>query len=141
MSGITLGLLIVNPANPWAGLIILVFLVICPGLAIVGFLQLRDLVAELTLAVAVSLGLNVVIAQLLVYSGAWSGRVGAAVLILITGACALLSAIFSAVHVRPLPAIGGAGSGATHTPSHRPDQRPAGSAARVSPKIDPAAQP
>jgi hypothetical protein len=77
-------LILASPDVPGAGLVVIGFLVTCPGWAIVRHLRLYDPIAELTLAVAVSLALNVLVGQFLVYMGAWSGRIGAAVLVAVT---------------------------------------------------------
>jgi hypothetical protein len=86
-------LILASPGVPGAGLVVIGFLVTCPGWAIVRHLRLHDPVAELTLAVAVSLALNVLVGQFLVYTGAWSGRIGAAVLVVVTVIGTLLPVI------------------------------------------------
>ena len=58
-----------GPVRP---LVALWFLAVCPGMALVRLLGLRDLLAELVLAVAVSLSLETIVATALVYAGSWS---------------------------------------------------------------------
>lgn len=53
-------------------LILLCFLSICPGMALVRFLYLQEPIAEWTLTVAVSLTLDALVASIQLYSGHWS---------------------------------------------------------------------
>ena len=70
--------------------VVLWFVLVCPGLAIVRLLRLREAAAELTLAVALSLALAVIVPTTLLYSGAWSPAAGLAILMAVTcGALAL----------------------------------------------------
>jgi len=50
----------------------LTFLFVCPGFALVRLLALPDIVAQLSLAIALSLALDVLIPSILLYAGAWS---------------------------------------------------------------------
>lgn len=70
------------------------FLVVCPGMALVRLLRLADPLIELTLAVAVSLALDAIIASVMVYAGAWSPQWGLAMLVIISlsGALAQIAA-------------------------------------------------
>lgn len=97
VSVITLAMVAANPGEGWAAGIVVGTLVVCPGLAIVLLLGLRDPMAVVSLAVATGLALNVGVAQLLVYGGLWSGRLGAAVLMGISLACALGPMVAQAV--------------------------------------------
>jgi len=53
-------------------LIMLGFLTICPGMALVRCLHLRELRAEWTLAIATSLALDTLVASIQLYAGWWS---------------------------------------------------------------------
>ena len=62
-----------TPLRPW---ITLAFLLICPGMAFVQLLEFEDPLAEVVLAVALSLVLELGIAAVAVYGGFWAaGRV------------------------------------------------------------------
>jgi hypothetical protein len=52
--------------------LIIWFVAICPGMAIIRLLRLDSLLVELTLAIALSLALAGLIASALVYAGLWS---------------------------------------------------------------------
>jgi uncharacterized membrane protein len=52
--------------------LVLTFLLLGPGMAFVPLLGLRDPVAELTLALALSLALDVLVAVTMLYADAWS---------------------------------------------------------------------
>jgi hypothetical protein len=60
------------PAMMLFPLILLCFLSICPGMALVRFLYLQEPIAEWTLVVAVSLTLDALVASVQLYSGHWS---------------------------------------------------------------------
>ena len=68
------------------------FLLVCPGMALVRLLRLKDVIVELTLAVALSLALDALVASALVYTGLWSSKSSLAILIAISiaGAAAQL---------------------------------------------------
>lgn len=68
--------------------LVLGFLLIGPGMAFVPLLDLGDPVAELTVALGVSLALDVAVAMAMLYAGAWSPIAGLLVLaaIALTGA-------------------------------------------------------
>ena len=48
------------------------FLAVCPGMAIIRLLQLEDVLTELTLAVALSIALDSLVAGTMLYVGRWS---------------------------------------------------------------------
>lgn len=64
--------------------VVLPFLLLCPGLAWVKLLRLESRLAELTLAVALSLVLATAVAAGTLYAGAWSPRLSLAVLLTLT---------------------------------------------------------
>jgi hypothetical protein len=75
---------VVGAHSPVRVAVILWFVLVCPGLAVVRLLRLSDPVAELSLAVAVSIALAVGVAGIGLYSGLWSPGATLAVLIAIT---------------------------------------------------------
>jgi hypothetical protein len=60
--------------GPLRALVALWFLAVCPGMAVVRLLELPDVLAELVLAIAVSLSLETIVSTTLVYAGGWSPR-------------------------------------------------------------------
>lgn len=52
--------------------VILPFLGFCPGISFVGLLQLRDLTAEVILAISLSISLSLIVASIVLYSRYWS---------------------------------------------------------------------
>jgi hypothetical protein len=62
------------------------FLLVCPGMALVRPFRLAEQGTELVLAIAVSLGLEAIVASCMLYAGWWSPRVLLGVLV---GLCAL----------------------------------------------------
>ena len=53
-------------------IVIVWFLLICPGMTMVHYLNLKDGVAELTVAIALSLTIDAIVASIALYAGAWS---------------------------------------------------------------------
>jgi len=54
------------------GPVVLAFLLVGPGMALVHLLRLRDPLAEMCLAVALSIALDTLVASAFLYAGAWS---------------------------------------------------------------------
>ena len=73
-----------NLHSPVRPLLAIWFLCICPGMALVRLIGLRDRWTEVTLAIAVSLSLDVVLSLALVYAGLWSANLGLAILICVS---------------------------------------------------------
>ncbi len=81
--------------SPWRVVLSFWFLLVCPGMAYIRFLQIRDRIVEFTLAIALSLALDTVVTEFMLYAGVWwsygalsvlgSLSVGGAVLQLIEG--------------------------------------------------------
>jgi len=78
------------PARPFVALW---FLLLCPGMALVRLLRVSGLVAELTLAVALSLALDTLVAIVMVYTRTWVPGQGLVALIAISVAGALLQVV------------------------------------------------
>jgi uncharacterized membrane protein len=68
-------------ASPLRTLLVACFLVVAPGLAVVGLLRLGDPWLQAALVPALSLGIDATVGGLLAYSGQWSPA--AAILILV----------------------------------------------------------
>ena len=78
------------PGSVLRPFIVFWFFVICPGMALVRLLRLRNLLAEYTLAVATSLTLDTLVASIQLYSHHWSPTLTLNILIGICVAGALL---------------------------------------------------
>ena len=52
--------------------IVLWFLFVCPGMALVRFFRLEELVVEWILALALSFAIDAIVAGILLYAGSWS---------------------------------------------------------------------
>jgi hypothetical protein len=76
---------------------IVTFLLFCPGMAIVSFLRLHDLVQIFTIACALSLALDSIVASAFLYGGIWSPHM---VLELLLGASAYLACVQLAILLR-----------------------------------------
>ena len=64
--------------------VVLWFLLVCPGTALVRLLDLEDLLAELTIGVALSAALAIIVSGVMLYADAWSPNATLAVLLGIT---------------------------------------------------------
>lgn len=60
------------------------FLLVCPGMAFVPLLPLKDRLTELTLAIALSLALDTLVAEVMALNGLWSAKWGLFALICVT---------------------------------------------------------
>lgn len=75
---------------PLRAIVGLWFLLVCPGMAFVRLLRLKEGIAEWTLAIASSLAMDALVAGSMVYAGAWSPAGGMLVLVAASLAGALL---------------------------------------------------
>ena len=62
----------VLPAVEGRPIIVMWFLFVCPGMALVRFFRLNEAIAEWTLAVALSLSIDAFVAGIQLYAGHWS---------------------------------------------------------------------
>lgn len=92
-------------ASPVRPVIALWFLCVCPGMAFVRLLRLEEGLTELTLAIALSLAMNVIVAVVTLYTGLWSPQWGLVVLI----GLSLLGVVLQIVTLRPNSQPGRAG--------------------------------
>ena len=70
--------------GPLRPAVVLWFLLVCPGMALVRLLRLRDPLTELAIAVALSMALETVLAGALLYLGSANFQVSFAVLLAVT---------------------------------------------------------
>jgi hypothetical protein len=75
--------------SPLRTILVVWFMVVCPGLATVGLLRLRDPWLELALVPALSLAIDVIVAGILLYAGVWSSATAVIILVAISVAGAL----------------------------------------------------
>lgn len=71
-------------ASPFRLMIILWFLLVCPGMAFVRLLKFDETYYEWTLAIALSISLDAIVACLLLYTGLWSIELGLLIVILMS---------------------------------------------------------
>jgi hypothetical protein len=72
---------VATPARPFLALW---FLLLCPGMALVGLLRVGGVATQLSLAVALSLALDTLVAGVMVYTRTWAPAWGLIVLIAIS---------------------------------------------------------
>ena len=58
--------------TPLRPVIIFWFLLVCPGMAFIQLLQLREFLYEIVLTIALSLALELIVATVVLYAGFWS---------------------------------------------------------------------
>ena len=94
-----------NIASPIRPVIAFLFLFVCPGMAFVRLLRIREPSTELMLAIALSLALDTLVTEAILYAGIWSSRLTLLVLICISLIGAVLQPIILRFPVvdRPQP--------------------------------------
>ena len=70
-------------------IIVMWFVLVCPGMSIIRLLHLRDVAEEWGLAIALSCALAAIIASILMYAGRWSSGTTLMILILLCTGCSL----------------------------------------------------
>ena len=71
---------------PVRGYIVFAFLLFCPGLALAYLLPTRDALTCLFLVIVLSIGIDTVVAELILYLGEWSPQL---ILVILIGVCLL----------------------------------------------------
>jgi uncharacterized membrane protein len=89
-AALAVALAVAGVHSPARVLVILWFVLLCPGMTIVRRLRITDPAAELTLALGLSVALATVVASIGLYSGLWSPGATLAVLVVITVVAAVL---------------------------------------------------
>jgi uncharacterized membrane protein len=85
ISAVSSGLLVFGDFLPSARyLLSFWFLLVCPGMAYVRLLHIRDSVTEWALAIALSLAIDTVVAMFMLYTGNWSPNGGLVALMAIS---------------------------------------------------------
>jgi hypothetical protein len=75
--------------------IVVWFLAVCPGLAVIGLLRLRDPWLEAALAPALSLSIDVIVGGTLSYTGLWSPAAAILILVALSVGAALAQDVFA----------------------------------------------
>ena len=70
------------------------FFLVCPGIGYIRLLDLKQSITQIVLTVALSLGIDLVVSMILLYSGDWSYRTG----FLILSGISLLGSIILWIH-------------------------------------------
>lgn len=73
-----------NIDSPLRPTISLWFLIVCPGLALVRLMHLREGLTELAIAIGLSLALETAVNEIMLYAGRWDPQWGLLVVITIT---------------------------------------------------------
>lgn len=68
----TIAVIVADAPQPFRAVVVLWFLILCPGMAFVRLLQVKDAWAEWTLAIALSLAIDALVAIFILYVGLWS---------------------------------------------------------------------
>lgn len=89
-----------NVLPPVRPVLALLFMLICPGMAWIRLLHISDASTELTLGIALSLGIDSLVAAVMLYAGMWSPPGSLIVLIGISVAGASLQIWSGLKHVR-----------------------------------------
>jgi uncharacterized membrane protein len=84
LAAAAMALTLADVHSPARAAIVLAFVLVAPGLAIVRPIGMRDPMVELMLAVAVSVALDTLAASAILYAGAWSPNLILAVVAAIT---------------------------------------------------------
>lgn len=79
--------------SPLRPLVAFWFLLVCPGMAFIPLLRLTESFAEWTLAIALSLALDAIVAGTMLYAGMWSPNFGLTILISISMIGAVLQVL------------------------------------------------
>lgn len=84
-------------------IIVLWFLLVCPGMMLVRFFHLREPIVEWVLAIALSLAADAIVAGILLYAERWSPRGAFAILLGLTVAGALVQEVNAFLTLRRKP--------------------------------------
>ena len=81
-AAVLVGLVVfVLPIGPLRPLLVVPFLLVCPGMVLVRRLHLAEWWVELLLAIGISVAVDTLLATAMVYAGVWSPRLLLAVLV------------------------------------------------------------
>ena len=92
-SALVAALVLADVESPLRSLVVLAFLFVVPGLALVRPLRLREPVAELGIAVALSIAIAVLVPTALLYASAWSTDAALLIVLALTLSGAVVDAV------------------------------------------------
>lgn len=72
MGSIASACVLLDVQSPLRAIVVLSFLLVCPGMAYIQLLKLHEIYAEWTLAIALSIALNILVSTVILYIGLWS---------------------------------------------------------------------
>lgn len=84
--------------SPIRPVVVIWFMLLCPGMAYVRLLKLREPLTELTFGVALSIAINTIVAAMMLYAGVWSPSLSLVVVVIITG-CGVVLQVADALRV------------------------------------------
>lgn len=90
----------INTGSPAQVVLVLWFLLICPGMLVVRFLQLEEPLVEWMLAVVLSLAIDTFVAGALLIARAWSPQAAFLIIVVITALGAVIDAARKSATVR-----------------------------------------
>src|SRR5579864_1964787 len=90
-------------SSPVRPVITLGFLLVCPGMSMVRLLHIHDPLTELTLAIALSLAIDAIVAAIMLYAASWSPLRSLVVLIGISIGGAIIQVV--AAYNRPARSV------------------------------------
>jgi hypothetical protein len=93
----------VIPGRPVRPIVVMWFLCICPGMALVRLLRLHEPVVEWTLAVAISFAIDALVAGIQLYAGRWSPTLILEIVIAVSLAGVIVQLV--TMHSDALPAV------------------------------------
>ncbi len=94
--------IVVNAGAPVRPLLVFWFLLVCPGMAFVQMMHIEERLIELVLAIALSIALDTIVAEIMALNKIWSFRGGLFVLICLSLLGAALQ-IMRAINQMPNP--------------------------------------
>jgi hypothetical protein len=84
LGAVALAAVLVQPGPPLQPLLVFAFLLVAPGVSVVGLLEPSSLMWHLVMGVAISIALGVAVAQVLLFMGVWSPELGLLLLVAVT---------------------------------------------------------
>jgi len=94
LSALAAGLVnFVTPSMEGHPIIVMWFLFVCPGMALVRFFQLNESIAQWSLAIALSFTLDALVSGIQMYAGRWSSPATLTILIGFCLVCAIIQAM------------------------------------------------
>lgn len=100
-SAVTILMVLLNSPSVARAMIVFGFLLFVPGWSFIRILRMDNPIIEWTLAIALSLALNTLVAMILIYTNAWSAQLGVIVLVGISLIGSMINAKDEAVEELP----------------------------------------